>query len=99
MHPKSLKWLNDILGACDLILSASHAKALHDYEFDRMLRNAVERNFEIIGEALNRISKIDPETVRRIPEHAAIIGFRNLLIHGYDYVDYSRQGMGTHLYI
>jgi len=90
MHPKCPKWLNDIREACDLIQAASQGRTLSDYERDRLLRCAIERNFEIIGEALNRIHKTDPATAARIPEHPAIIGFRNLLIHGYDYVDHER---------
>ena len=53
-----------------------------------MIRSAVERNFEIIGEALNRIRRTDPATAARIPEHDEIIAFRNLLIHGYDVIDH-----------
>jgi uncharacterized protein with HEPN domain len=90
MHPKSPKWLHDIVEACELIQSATQGRALADYEQDRLLRSAIERNFEIIGEALNRLHKTDPATSARVPEHAAIIGFRNVLIHGYDYVDHSR---------
>lgn len=57
---------------------------------NRLLKAAVERNFEIIGEALNRISKIDPASAERIPECRSIIGFRNVLIHGYNDIDYDR---------
>ncbi len=90
MHPKCPKWLSDMREACELIQGATRGKTLADYENDRLLRSAVERNFEIIGEALNRIDKTDAETAGRIPEHEAIISFRNVLIHGYDYVDHSR---------
>ena len=55
MHPKCLKWLHDILEACELIEDAARGRSLADYERDRLLRSAVERNVEIIGEALNRI--------------------------------------------
>ena len=57
---------------------------------DRLLIAAVERKFEIIGEALNRIRKVDVATAQRIPECRSIIGFRNLLIHGYDSIDYGQ---------
>lgn len=90
MHPKSPKWLHDILEACELIHTATAARTLADYEADRLLRSAVERNFEIIGEALNRIRQNDPVLAARIPENRAIIDFRNLLIHGYDSIDHSR---------
>lgn len=39
--------------------------------------------FEIIGEALNQLSKLDPALAARIPDLAEIAAFRNLLIHGY----------------
>ncbi len=57
------------------------------YERDELVRSGVERKFEIIGEALNRISKEDPVLLERIREYREIISFRNILIHGYDSID------------
>jgi uncharacterized protein with HEPN domain len=48
----------------------------------------VERQFEIIGEALNQLSRVAPEMADRIPELPRIVAFRNLLIHGYAAVDH-----------
>jgi uncharacterized protein with HEPN domain len=90
MCPKSPKWLQDVLDACELIQTAVANHNLADYEKDRLLRSAVERNFEIMGEALNRIRQNDPALAARIPENRDVIGFRNLLIHGYDFIDHSR---------
>ncbi len=90
MHPKSPKYLQDILEACELIQTAAAGRTLADYEQERLLRSAVERNFEIIGEALNRIRQNDPALAARIPENRDIIDFRNLLLHGYDSIDHSR---------
>lgn len=90
MHPKSPKWLQDIADACALIRRATQDQTLTAYEQDAVIRSAVERNFEIIGEALNRIRRTDPATAARIPEHDEIIAFRNLLIHGYDVIDHVR---------
>ena len=84
MHPKTPKWLQDVLDACDLILRACEDHSRESFTRDELLKGAVERKFEIIGEALNRISKVDPTTAERIPQFRRIIGFRNILIHGYD---------------
>ncbi len=54
---------------------------------NEVVRAAVERKFEIVGEALNQLSKIDPALARRVPDFCEIISFRNLLIHGYAVVD------------
>ena len=47
-------------------------------------RAAVERKFEIIGEAVIRLHKDHPELAMRIPEMRRIVDFRNFLAHGYD---------------
>ena len=90
MHPKTPKWLQDVLEACDVILEACRGQTRESFSNDALRTAAVERKFEIVGEALNRISKVDPVTAQRIPEYRSIIGFRNVLIHGYDDVDYGR---------
>jgi uncharacterized protein with HEPN domain len=64
-------------------------KSLVDYGTDRLLRQAIERNFEIIGEAIGRLAQNDAETAARINDYRQIIAFRNVLIHGYDLVDHA----------
>ncbi len=57
---------------------------------DSMAQSAVERKFEIIGEALNRLHQNDPDLAERIPRMREIIDFRNLLAHGYEHVSSRR---------
>jgi uncharacterized protein with HEPN domain len=53
-----------------------------------MMRAAVERQLEIIGEALNLARQADETLEDRLPEIRQIIGMRNRIIHGYDSVDH-----------
>ena len=87
MRPKSAGFLEDIRDAVGFVREVTRGKTLDDYRADRLLRQAVERNFEVIGEAMNRLTKEDPEIVECIAHASQIIAFRNVLIHGYDLVD------------
>ncbi len=89
MQPKSPRWLEDILEACAFIVETATGRELTDYENDRLLRSAIERNFEIIGEALIRIERTDHPTAERITDYRNIIGLRNRLAHGYDATDHA----------
>lgn len=53
------------------------------YAGSEMAQAAVERKFEIMGEALNQLFKMDALLAARIPDFAQVIAFRNQLIHGY----------------
>ncbi len=89
MQPKTPKLLEDIRDAAAFIRDSVRGKTLGDYHSDRLLRQAIERNFEIIGEAIKRLAEHDPGIVAQIGDYRQIISFRNVLIHGYDLVDHA----------
>ena len=87
MHPDAGKLLWDAQQAAERVARFTAAKSFADYEADDYLRSVVERQFEIVGEALNQLSRIDLATAATIAELPRIVAFRNLLIHGYASVD------------
>lgn len=87
MRLEARKYLYDIKQAADLLGEFTARKQFSDYQENPMLRAAVERKFEIIGEALSKLSRVDSAIVSSIGEHARIIAFRNILIHGYAEID------------
>jgi uncharacterized protein with HEPN domain len=74
--------------AGELIAQFTAGRDFDAYLADIMLRSAVERQFEIIGEALTQLAKLDPATAAQISEYRGIIGFRNILVHGYANVNH-----------
>ena len=87
MKPEARKYLYDIWRAVELLTEFTANKTFADYERDAMLREAVERQFEIVGEATARLARLDQELADRIGEYRRIVAFRNILIHGYADVD------------
>ena len=75
---------------CGAIVEFTAAIDAAGYRANPLIRSAVERQFEIIGEALNRLSKEAPDLARRVPDLRKIVGFRNVLIHGYAVIDDGR---------
>lgn len=80
-------YLWDARRAADHIATFVQGRSRDDYLADAMLRAAVERQFEIIGEALNNLARAAPDLAGRIPETAGAVALRNILIHGYARVD------------
>ncbi len=84
---RSNKLLWDATHAIDLATGFIQTRDFEDYLTDVLLRSAVERQLLIVGEALAQLAQSDPETAFRVPEIRRIIGFRNVLVHGYGVVD------------
>lgn len=78
------KYLHDIRSSCTFLLEFTSGRTVDDYGRDRGFRSAVERELQIIGEAVMRLDRLAPQLAARIPEHQNIIGFRHVLVHGYD---------------
>ncbi len=90
MQTRSAKWLSDVCEACSFIKEVAGTVARERFAEDCLVRYAVERNFEIIGEALLRLERNDPALVTQISNYRAVIGLRNRLVHGYDDIDTHR---------
>jgi len=87
MPPSAKSLFYDMQHAAQGIAAFVDGKTLDDLKDDRLLRSAVERQFEIIGEAMTRLRKLEPAMASRISECQGIVNFRNVLIHGYDAID------------
>ncbi len=87
MRPENAKYLYDLREPAARIVEFTTGCDFERYASDNLRRSAVERQFEIVGEALAQLARRDPATVSRIGDHARIVAFRNILIHGYAEVD------------
>jgi len=76
----------DVVSSIDLVEEfIGPLNLFNEYSVDLKTQSAVERQLSIIGEAVKRIKDIDPN--EHIQYRNEIIGFRNILVHGYDIVD------------
>ena len=87
MQRDARAYLTDARDAAALIRQFVQGKTVADYRADPMLRSAVERQFEIIGEALNQLAKTAPTLAERIPDLRRMVDFRNVLAHAYAIID------------
>ena len=86
--PKAFLW--HAREAAGLIAEFTAGKTFADFDRDRLLRAAVERQFEVVGEALGNLAKLDAALAAKITDLRDVIAFRNILIHGYATIDNQR---------
>ena len=84
-EPRAFLW--DAHRAAQAIEDFTRGKSYDEFAQDLLLRSAVERQFEVIGEGLSQLAKHAPELAAKIPDLRRIIAFRNILIHGYAAID------------
>lgn len=73
-----------MVAAAAAIREFTTGRTLRDYRDDLMLRSAVERQFEIIGEAMTRALRAEPDLNQRLAASRGAIDFRNVIVHDYD---------------
>lgn len=81
------KLLFDAVQAIDAARSFVDGIAFEQYRISLLLRSAVERQLEVLGEACSRLAKEDAALAAGLPAMRLAIGLRNRIIHGYDHVD------------
>ncbi|MFN7940165.1 MAG: DUF86 domain-containing protein [Thermoanaerobaculia bacterium] len=87
MLPESRSALERVLEMSRLLVARTVGRSAAIYAADPDLQAIVERHFITIGEALARVARKEPELFARIPEAPEVVGFRNVLVHGYDAID------------
>lgn len=87
MSHDARKYPHDVNIAAEKIQAFTRGRTFSEYQDDDLLKSAFERRFEIIREALNQLSRRQPEICQRITGYRRAIAFRNILIHGYAEVD------------
>ena len=88
MQPEAAAHLWDAATAARLVSKFVAGQSEQAFNADLLVRSAVERQLEILGEALNRLRRDDPATAERVPDVHRIIGMRNVIAHEYGEVDY-----------
>lgn len=87
MNNQARKLLFDVMESAAAVRDWCAKRTFDEYLSDRQFRRAVEREFEIIGEALARLRRADSALAGRVDQLNRVVDFRNRIIHGYDSVD------------
>ena len=83
--PRAFLW--DVREAALAIQKFTESMDARSFAGNELVQAAVERKFEVMGEALNQLSKLDAALAARLPDLPQIVAFRNQLIHGYSTVN------------
>ena len=97
MQPDTLGLSVDILDAARFIAEDTAGTTYDEFQFDRRVRQVVLYNLMIIGEAVNRLRRQDPEIADKISAVQHIVGLGNTLIHGYQAIDYPTVWHAIHV--
>lgn len=89
MQRETQKLLFDVLDAGQFILALIRDIDYARFCDDRLVRDAVERNFITIGEAMNRLRRREPDLIEALAEHPQVVAFRNIVVHAYDTIDHA----------
>lgn len=84
--PRAFLW--DVRQGADHIAAFVRGKTFEEFAREELLHSAVERQLEIIGEALNQLATLAPDVAGHIAHLRQIVGLRNVLIHGYAVVNH-----------
>ncbi len=88
MRHDPAKLCEDILRAVEETEAFCYGKTFQNFQEDRGLQLIVERELEIIGEALARLRKDHPDLADQVHDVHKIVGLRNVLAHGYDILEH-----------
>lgn len=87
MRRNAHKFMFDMLDSCRFLMDLTKKEYVDRYKKDRVFRSAIERELQIIGEAMLQLKTTSPVTAAGFTEHERIIGFRHVLVHGYHELD------------
>ena len=88
MQRDARAYLWDAVEAAEAVQAFTRGRTYEAFREDVMVRSAVERQLEIVGEALAQLAKVDPLSSAKLPDLPRIVAFRNILVHGYAGIDY-----------
>ena len=88
MQQKIAAIRHDLLTALGEIEEFVQGRSVDELRSDRSLQLILEREFEIVGEALFRLRNLSPEIFESIPNSHQVVGMRNVIAHGYDQIDH-----------